>query len=74
MEQGRLGKRAKKARQKTVSMFLNFAFATDVDGILEMAGATAGIIVGAILGLLIVAAISALLKAVWLVIQKVIKR
>jgi hypothetical protein len=57
-----MAKRAKKERQKTVSIFLNFAFAT------------AGIIVGAIVGLLIVAAISALLKAVWLVIQEVVKR
>lgn len=62
MEQGRLAKGAKKARQKTVSIFLNFAFAT------------AGIIVGTIVGLLIVAAISALLKAIWLVIQETIKR
>ena len=61
MEQGRMAKRAKKTRQKTVSIFLNFAFATS------------GIIVGTIVGLLIVAAISALLKAVWLVIQEVVK-
>lgn len=57
-----MAKGAKKARQKTVSIFLNFAFAT------------AGIIVGTIVGLIIVAAISALLKAVWLVIQEVVKR
>ena len=62
VEQGRMAKGSKKARQKTVTIFLNFAFAT------------AGIIVGTIVGLLIVAAISALLRAVWLVIQEAVKR
>jgi len=57
-----MAKRAKKEGQKTVSIFLNFAFAT------------AGIIVGTIVGLLLVALLSALLKAVWLVIQEAIKR
>ena len=62
MEQRGLGKGHKKAREKTVTIFLNFAFAT------------AGIIVGTIVGLLIVTAISALLRAVWLVIQEAVKR
>ncbi len=62
MEPRGMAKGSKKEREKTMSIFLNFAFAT------------AGIIVGTIFGLLIVAAISALLKAVWLVIQEVVKR
>ena len=62
MEPGCVAKGAKKGKEKTVSIFLNFAFAT------------AGIIVGTIVGLLIAALMSALLKAVWIVIQEATKR